>query len=374
MESKDKKCGFAGLSDLVSKISGDDDAIISEPKLEAKPSPVTQASPSTPRETSRSESERRSTTSSSPIEKLPNNDEVDWFVDPDGDIFFNKQSKTIHQPIKTSNSGEKLGNIGEKWILGIIAIVVVIWLVNISGQTPKRPSYKPQVPQIPASDQLKPINKINKIKQPMDVEKVGFPLDFSGACKLQEILRYLCLYHGKVDGIIGPGSKKAINDFIEKEDLQIKNKIDTNLLDFLKKNYLNKSSPCLYSKQPENGYVFLSSGENIAPLQIRIPNYGKDFFVKLVNPYTNQSIKEFYIRAGQTVDTNVPLGTFHLKYAAGNIWIGRYNLFGLDTICSKANKEFIFEQIGEQVNGYTVELILQPGGNLRTSKINSEDF
>lgn len=338
MDNEENKYGFSGLSELVSNVEGLDNKVESSVPNIKKTSPQKKPQKKT---------------------KMPPSNESKKRV-----------SDTIPTEESASSNGN-LGNTGGKWIIGIIAVLVIIWLVNAGEKAPIRPSTESIIPQTPTSDQLKPFSET---KQTKEVENVGFPLDFNGACQLQEILRYLCLYNGKIDGIIGPRSKKAIDDLIEKEGLQIKNNINTNLLDFLRNNYLSKPSPCSYSNEPKNGHVFLSSGENTAPLQIRIPNYGKNFFVKIVNPNTNKSVKEFYVKSGQTVETNVPLGTFHLKYAAGKIWVGKFNLFGVDTVYSKANKEFSFYQIGDQVNGYTVELILQAGGNLKTSKIDSENF
>ncbi len=339
MGNEEKKRGFSGISDLTSEINGIDKTVESKrPEVKESSSPVKKSSP-TPTPPTQNETEKQSNISNKPVEKI--------------------------------GQEKSLGDTGGKWIIGIIAVIIIIWLVNAGEKTSLRPSARSIIPQTTTSDQLKPFNET---KQTKDVESVSSPLDFNGACQLQEILRYLCLYSGKIDGIIGSRSKKAINDLIEKEGLQIKNNINTHLLDFLEKIYLSKPSPCSYSNQPKNGHIFSSSGKNIAPLQIRVPNYGKNFFVKIVNPNTNKSVKEFYVRSGQTVETNVPLGTFYLKYAAGKIWIGKFNLFGADTVYSKANKEFSFDQIGDQVNGYTVELILQAGGNLKTSKIDSENF
>lgn len=102
---KEKK-GFSGLSDLASEVSGVDEAV--ESPSESKPSKNTQGS-STAKETPRSEPERESTTSPSPIET-----------------------------ISSRKSG--VGS-GVKWILGIIAVVFVVWLFNNGGKSDKKPVY-----------------------------------------------------------------------------------------------------------------------------------------------------------------------------------------------------------------------------------------
>lgn len=107
-KDKDKK-GFSGLSDLASEVSVDE-PIKPEPKADAKPSAPKQPQ----RETASSEPERK-TTSSPP-------------------------------PVETVRSGKSGGGSGGKWILGIIAVVFVIWLVNNGGQSNKKTSYSPPSP------------------------------------------------------------------------------------------------------------------------------------------------------------------------------------------------------------------------------------
>jgi peptidoglycan hydrolase-like protein with peptidoglycan-binding domain len=105
------KKGFSGLIDLTSDFSEVDDRVESEPASEEKPSTATQASPSTPKATPRSEPERKSTTS--------------------------------HSPVETVSSGKSAGGSGWKWILGVVAVIFVIWLANHGGQNSKKTSYNP---------------------------------------------------------------------------------------------------------------------------------------------------------------------------------------------------------------------------------------
>lgn len=106
---KDKK-GFSGLSDLVSEVSGIDEPIKPEPKVETKPSTPKQPPPPE-REAAPAEPERITTNSSPPIE--------------------------------TVSSGKSAGGSGGKWILGIIGVIFVIWLINSGDQNNKKPSYSP---------------------------------------------------------------------------------------------------------------------------------------------------------------------------------------------------------------------------------------
>ena len=81
-----------------------------------------------------------------------------------------------------------------------------------------------------------------------------------------------------------------------------------------------------------------------------------------------------YIEGGSYFETNVPLGNFELRYAAGDIWYGQNHLFGPETVTVKANKLFEFSIEDNQYSGYTLELIKQIGGNLSVSKIPIEKF
>ena len=63
----------------------------------------------------------------------------------------------------------------------------------------------------------------------------------------------------------------------------------------------------------------------------------------------------FFIRGGDTFDTEVPLGTYSIKYAAGRTWYGPQCLFGVETIFKKADYTFEFQQQGNEISGYRIE-------------------
>ncbi|NDP46866.1 MAG: hypothetical protein GZ085_00475 [Sulfuriferula multivorans] len=112
----------------------------------------------------------------------------------------------------------------------------------------------------------------------------------------------------------------------------------------------------------------------VAPLTITTRNDGYNYFVKVAHPGTTQSVSEFFIRSGESVVTQVPLGTYELKYASGKTWYGPVHMFGPETSYSKADTQFDFVDNGYQVSGYTVELYTQANGNLRMSGISANQF
>lgn len=126
---------------------------------------------------------------------------------------------------------------------------------------------------------------------------------------------------------------------------------------------------------PQNGYLKRYSNEDpIAPLKIQVPIGDTHYYVKIVDAYTKSPVAAIFIRAGQSVQLEIPLGTYEIKYAMGSIWYGTKYLFGPETSVAKADKSFEFRIDDDKVHGYTVELIKQQGGNLHTKDISLEDF
>lgn len=117
-----------------------------------------------------------------------------------------------------------------------------------------------------------------------------------------------------------------------------------------------------------------TSEEAIAPLRIVTPQGEDNYYVKVVNAYTGAPALTLFIYGGQSFDTEVPLGVYVIRYATGKTWLGEERLFGPKTSYSQADKTFNFAIEGNQVSGYTVELIRQQAGNLRTKSISAQQF
>lgn len=128
-------------------------------------------------------------------------------------------------------------------------------------------------------------------------------------------------------------------------------------------------------KLPKNGdkVDFCQYSGVLAPF--KIVTHGKEHHLVKLEDYHTGIIKfKIFVRAGQTVETEIPLGSYKMKYATGYKWYGKKDLFGKDTIYSKSEDEFIFKIEGNQVLGHTVELYLQRDGNLRTDYITAQEF
>lgn len=125
---------------------------------------------------------------------------------------------------------------------------------------------------------------------------------------------------------------------------------------------------------PPNGEIHTyTSREGVAPFEIKSA-YGGSYLVKLADASTGQPVVSVFVRGGNTVNLDVPLGTYVVKYAAGDKWYGYKHLFGPTTGYSKADETFTFRYNGNQVSGYTITLYKVRNGNLRTETISANEF
>jgi hypothetical protein len=125
---------------------------------------------------------------------------------------------------------------------------------------------------------------------------------------------------------------------------------------------------------PQSGIVRKAFSEGLAPLQIKTRHQDQNHYIKLVNIANNREILDLFIRKGETVTVDVPLGKFQIKSAIGETWYGMRYLFGPNASYSKVDKMFHFRIEGGRYAGYTLELFLQRHGNLKESKISAFDF
>ena len=124
--------------------------------------------------------------------------------------------------------------------------------------------------------------------------------------------------------------------------------------------------------QSGNSYSY-TRAERVAPFEIKAAQ-GQHYLVKLVNAYNKSPVMLIFVRSGSTVNVDVPLGTYEVRYASGEKWYGYEYLFGPETACSKADRTFAFEVENGQYTGFTITLYTVPHGNLSTSTIRPTDF
>lgn len=125
---------------------------------------------------------------------------------------------------------------------------------------------------------------------------------------------------------------------------------------------------------PQTGTVIdYSTAERVAPFEIK-SSFGSNYLVKLVDSVYQQPVLTVFVRGGTTVNIDVPLGNYIVKYAAGDRWYGYEHLFGPETGYSKAGEVFSFAVVGNKISGYTITLYKVRNGNLHTQTIRKEDF
>lgn len=125
---------------------------------------------------------------------------------------------------------------------------------------------------------------------------------------------------------------------------------------------------------PTSGTIRRYTGaEGVAPLEIKTSS-GSNYLVKLEDMSTGNNILDVFVRGGSTVNIQVPLGTYRLKYAAGQTWYGYEHYFGPSTGYSKADSAFRFYNDGYRLSGYTVTLYQVQNGNLSTSRLSPNQF
>jgi hypothetical protein len=157
-----------------------------------------------------------------------------------------------------------------------------------------------------------------------------------------------------------------------------------------RKRWVRHQAPTTYTPQPAPSRVASPSypeqalpysgavrtwaaGERVAPFEIKAAQ-GSNYLLKLVDAYSYAPVMTVFVRSGTTVEVEVPLGTYQVRYASGETWYGYEYLFGPETSYSKADKTFTFEVIGNQVSGFTITLYKVAHGNLHTSAIRPTDF
>jgi hypothetical protein len=136
---------------------------------------------------------------------------------------------------------------------------------------------------------------------------------------------------------------------------------------------------------PDNGtvirYLTPSSEEQLAPLSIITdgnPN-GPQYFIKLADWSTNQTVLTLFLRAGLKTSVEVPLGIYKIKIASGTHWYGINKVFGPTTDYSliakpSGDSKMVFEAKGKEVIGHELTLRNVRNGNVRRKPISPKEF
>lgn len=140
--------------------------------------------------------------------------------------------------------------------------------------------------------------------------------------------------------------------------------------------------------EPENGHVFLSPQyQRLCPLSVSVSD-GSSYYIYLKymrapgNSYDSRHKSgygegddlAFYIRPGETVELDVPVGVYKLYYATGDVWYGTQYKFGEDTAYFSSDDLLDFYTSYDSTYGVTLELWAQYNGNFETGEISETAF
>lgn len=126
---------------------------------------------------------------------------------------------------------------------------------------------------------------------------------------------------------------------------------------------------------PVSGKILYESGESrICPLSIVTESTDINaHYVKLIDSNGNTVLSTF-IRPGEGIEIEAPVGTYRLRYASGETWYGEEYFFGANTRYAEADSPLYFYTDDSGAHGYTVELYNQINGNLGEEILNKSEF
>ena len=129
---------------------------------------------------------------------------------------------------------------------------------------------------------------------------------------------------------------------------------------------------------PINGIYKIQNKNNINPNQsprLKIINApGANTLMKLVKVKDNTEAMTIFIRAGQTVEVRVPIGSYRAKIASGQTWYGDEVRFGPNTSYATLDTILEFSIEGNQLLGNELQLTRVKDGNLRQGPLTASEF
>jgi len=209
------------------------------------------------------------------------------------------------------------------------------------------------------------------------VDLISFETEFKSLPSLQRRivqsqLKDLGLYLGAVDGIWGGNTASSLESLLVKRaDIE---KIPDKVFEFLIDR--EKARPTLLPDAvPVTTKILWSrfSTPSVAPLTINV-SPDRSYYFKLRPQGGKTDLVAGLVAPGQSLKTQIPLGTYELVYAAGDTWYGEEALFGHGTQFYKTDTSLVFSQSGNRVSGHTISLILRRNGNLRSLPMSAADF
>jgi curved DNA-binding protein CbpA len=129
-------------------------------------------------------------------------------------------------------------------------------------------------------------------------------------------------------------------------------------------------------KLPVSGVHYSLYGrkkDNWPPFKIN-NDPGANALIKLERAGDEVEVISIFVRAGETLEIQVPLGNYIAKIASGQTWYGDEIRFGPSTSYGKFSSTFEFKIEGNQLAGHEVTLTRVSNGNLNRSTIDANEF
>jgi hypothetical protein len=96
--------------------------------------------------------------------------------------------------------------------------------------------------------------------------------------------------------------------------------------------------------------------------------------MKLISVSGGAEVMSIFIRAGQTIEVDVPIDSYKAKIASGQIWYGNSVRFGPTTNYAKLDAVLTFTIEGSQRIGHEITLTRMRDGNLKQLPLTAADF
>jgi hypothetical protein len=144
-----------------------------------------------------------------------------------------------------------------------------------------------------------------------------------------------------------------------------------------------KAGPGVFSEpeqvRPQQGALAFSHDVGnytgaTAPLKVRPGASGGDYVMKVVDWNTGEFVAVYFIRRGETLSTELPPGSYKLKFASGVKWYGPKYLFGPATTYSQISDKILFVVSGDYAKGRQIDLSPQEDGKLCKRRMRPEDW
>ena len=125
--------------------------------------------------------------------------------------------------------------------------------------------------------------------------------------------------------------------------------------------------------KPANGSASYYTGNAAkdTSVGITVPS-GKNFYlITLADAKTNKKAVKIFVYPGETVNTEIPSGTYRLYYTYGDKWYGIIDEFGPDAVKFRSKESDTFSS---NSGGWDYTLKPVTYGNMQTEEVNASDY